>query len=91
MTPAETPSAQPTLASLGEELFDLQHRHDPLNATLLGLTEFDGLLPDLGRPAEVSAADRFRRIAAAAAARAGPRGRPRSRTGRAATTSTMLC
>lgn len=75
MTPAETPStARPTLAGLGEQFFDLQHRHDPLNATLLGLTGFDGLLPDLRRPAEVAAADGFRRIAEATASR--PPGTP---------------
>jgi len=67
VTHAETSRAQPTLASLGEEFFDLQHRHDPLNATLLGLTEFDGLLPDLRRSVELLAADGFRRIATAAA------------------------
>jgi len=52
--------------SLADEFFDRQHRHDPLNATLLGLTGFDGLLPDLRRSAEVAAADAFRRIARAA-------------------------
>lgn len=33
-----------TLADLGETYFEAKHRYDPFNATLLGLTEFDGLL-----------------------------------------------
>ncbi|MCE7482014.1 DUF885 domain-containing protein [Microbacterium profundi] len=32
------------LANLGETYFDAKHRYDPFNATLLGLTEFDGML-----------------------------------------------
>lgn len=37
-----------TLADLGETYFEAKHRYDPFNATLLGLTEFDG---HLGSPA----------------------------------------
>ncbi len=57
-----------TLESLADAFFTAQHTHDPLNATLLGLSEFDGSLPDLRRAADAAAAADFRRIAAAAAA-----------------------
>ncbi|OJU41282.1 MAG: hypothetical protein BGN97_16245 [Microbacterium sp. 69-10] len=33
-----------TLAALGETYFEAKHTYDPFNATLLGLTEFDGIL-----------------------------------------------
>ena len=55
------------LATLADAFFATQHRHDPLNATLLGLSEFDALLPDLDRDGDVAAAAAFRAIATAAA------------------------
>lgn len=46
----------PSLAALGERYFQAKHEYDPFNATLLGLTEFDG---QLGSPsAETSEAAR---------------------------------
>ena len=68
MTDAPAASGSPDSpdSPLAEEFFQLQHRFDPLNATLLGLTEFDGLLPDLRRSAELAAADAFARVSSAA-------------------------
>jgi len=36
--------ASTRLAELGEEYFRVKHTYDPFNASLLGLTEFDGLV-----------------------------------------------
>lgn len=43
-----------TLAALGEQYFHAKHTYDPLNATLLGLTEFDG---QLGLPSATASED----------------------------------
>lgn len=51
------------LADLGERYFATQHRYDPLNATLLGLSEFDHLVGDPSREASTAAADAFAGIA----------------------------
>ena len=59
-----------TLATAAEEFFELQNRHDPLNASLLGLTEYDALLPDLRPEADAEAVRGFRRVVEAAAAAA---------------------
>jgi uncharacterized protein (DUF885 family) len=37
------------LAHLSAEFFDIQHTADPFNATLLGVSGFDGLVPDPSR------------------------------------------
>jgi uncharacterized protein (DUF885 family) len=61
----EAASADVTrLASLGEEYFETKHRFDPFNATLLGLSEFDDLVPDVSRAASAEAAQTFRDLAA---------------------------
>jgi uncharacterized protein (DUF885 family) len=52
-----------TLQELGERYFQTQHTHDPYNATLLGLHEFDQLAGDPSREASESAADEFVNIA----------------------------
>jgi uncharacterized protein (DUF885 family) len=44
------------LAELGERYFRTQHTYDPYNATLLGLTEFDGLVGDPSAQASAAAA-----------------------------------
>jgi uncharacterized protein (DUF885 family) len=41
--------ANPDLARLSADFFQVQHSTDPLTATLLGVTGFDGLLPDPSR------------------------------------------
>lgn len=51
------------LADLGERYFAQQHSYDPLNATLLGLSEFDHLVGDPSREAGAAAADAFAGIA----------------------------
>src|SRR4051812_30831124 len=37
------------LAALSDEFFQLQHSSDPFNATQLGVTGFDSLVPDPSR------------------------------------------
>ena len=56
-------SGSARLAELGERYFATQHGYDPLNATLLGLAEFDHLVGDPSREAGAAAADAFARIA----------------------------
>jgi uncharacterized protein (DUF885 family) len=41
----------PALAALSEEFFEVQHTTDPFNATQLGVTGFDALVPDPSREA----------------------------------------
>ena len=41
-----SPAAGDALAALSEDFFGVLHRVDPLNATQLGVSGFDGLLPD---------------------------------------------
>jgi uncharacterized protein (DUF885 family) len=53
-----------TLTELGERYFTTQHTYDPYNATLLGLTEFDGLAGDPSTAASAAAAEAFDGIAA---------------------------
>ena len=57
-----------TLAELGERYFRTQHTYDPYNATLLGITDFDGLAGDPSRAAGEAAAAEFARIDAEVAA-----------------------
>jgi uncharacterized protein (DUF885 family) len=58
MTDTETAAAAAAaLARLGEAYFAAQHSHDPYNATLLGVDEFDGLSFDPSREASERAAE----------------------------------
>jgi len=47
---------------LEAEFFQFMHTRDPLTATQLGLSEFDALVPEVGREAEAEAASRFDRF-----------------------------
>ncbi len=47
------------LVQLGESYFETKHRYDPFNATLLGLTEFDGLTGSASSEASAEAARAF--------------------------------
>ena len=42
--------ANPDLARLSADFFQIQHSTDPLTATLLGVAGFDDRLPDPSRP-----------------------------------------
>ncbi|HEX5118856.1 MAG TPA: DUF885 domain-containing protein [Pseudonocardiaceae bacterium] len=57
-----------TLAGLSEEFFQLKHSTDPFSATLLGVSDFDDLVPDPGRDGAAATSARFadleRRLAA---------------------------
>jgi uncharacterized protein (DUF885 family) len=48
--------ANPDLARLSEEFFQVKHSSDPLTATLLGASGFDGQLPDPSRAGSQAAA-----------------------------------
>jgi uncharacterized protein (DUF885 family) len=50
------------LSDLSDEFFQVMHSTDPLSATLLGVSGFDGLLPDPSRSAAKANAARFRAI-----------------------------
>jgi len=52
---------------MGERYFTAKHRYDPFNATLLGLTEFDGLTGDPSADSSAGAASVFASLAAEAA------------------------
>jgi uncharacterized protein (DUF885 family) len=56
------------LAELGERYFRIQHTYDPYNATLLGITDFDGLAGDPSRAASEAAAAEFAALDAEIAA-----------------------
>jgi uncharacterized protein (DUF885 family) len=56
------------LAELGERYFRTQHTYDPYNATLLGITDFDGLAGDPSRTASEAAAAAFAALDAEIAA-----------------------
>ncbi|QXG76651.1 DUF885 domain-containing protein [Modestobacter sp. L9-4] len=56
------------LAELGERYFRTQHTYDPYNATLLGITDFDGLAGDPSRAASEAAAAAFAALDAEIAA-----------------------
>jgi uncharacterized protein (DUF885 family) len=49
----------PRLAALSQEFFDLKHSADPFSATLLGVSGFDGLVPDPSRAGATATAARF--------------------------------
>ncbi len=46
MTPTTSSALSQTLTGLGERYFDVQHRYDPYNATLLGISDVDHLAGD---------------------------------------------
>jgi uncharacterized protein (DUF885 family) len=50
------------LSDLSEEFFQVMHSTDPFSATLLGVSGFDGLVPDPSRSAAKANAARFRAI-----------------------------
>ncbi|MEO3869464.1 DUF885 domain-containing protein [Nonomuraea sp. B12E4] len=54
----DTPTAPPNaeLARLSEEFFQVKHAADPFSATLLGVSGFDGLVPDPGREGSAAVA-----------------------------------
>jgi uncharacterized protein (DUF885 family) len=56
-----SPQSNPDLARLSDEYYHVVHTTDPLNATQLGVTGFDALLPD---PSRAGAARNAARIAA---------------------------
>lgn len=60
--PSTAPAAE-RLAELGERYFRIQHEYDPLNATLLGLSDFDHLLGDPSRSASSAASTAFAEVA----------------------------
>lgn len=60
--PTGAPAAA-RLAELGERYFRIQHEYDPLNATLLGLSDFDHLLGDPSRSASSAASAAFAEVA----------------------------
>jgi uncharacterized protein (DUF885 family) len=63
-----TPHESTRLAQLGEEYFAAKHSYDPFNATLLGLTEFDGLTGSPSAETSAQAEARFAELGQAAAA-----------------------
>jgi len=58
----------PELVRLGREFFAVVHANDPFNATMLGVSGFDDLVPDPGRERATSDALRIGVIEAAATA-----------------------
>jgi uncharacterized protein (DUF885 family) len=63
------PSPESTrLAELGEQYFATKHSYDPFNATLLGLTEFDGLVGSPSAETSAQAEASFAEMGRAAAA-----------------------
>jgi uncharacterized protein (DUF885 family) len=63
-----TPPASTRLGELGEEYFMAKHSYDPFNATLLGLTEFDGLAGSPSAETSAQAEARFAELGKAVAA-----------------------
>ena len=57
---AESREAADRLARLGDEFFEVVHTDNPFNATQLGVSGFDALVPD---PSRDGAAHTARRIA----------------------------
>jgi hypothetical protein len=64
-TPAGAREAAARLARLSDEFFEVVHTTDPLNATQLGVSGFDALLPDPGRDGSARGARRLAAIEAA--------------------------
>jgi len=63
-TPAGAQEAAAWLARLSDEFFEVVHTADPLNATQLGVSGFDALLPDPSRDGSARAARRLAAIEA---------------------------
>src|SRR5215469_18826659 len=63
-TPAGAREAAARLARLSDEFFEVVHTTDPLNATQLGVSGFDALLPDPGRDGSARGARRLAAIEA---------------------------
>jgi uncharacterized protein (DUF885 family) len=61
------PHESTRLAELGEAYFAVKHSYDPFNATLLGLTEFDGLTGSPSAETSAQAEARFAELGRAAA------------------------
>ncbi len=59
--------ANAELERLSQDFYRAMNETDPLSATMLGLTEFDGLVPDPSREGAAAAAGRFAAIEAALA------------------------
>ncbi len=55
-------SAPQSLRGLGERFFDAMHRADPFSASVLGLREFDSLVPDLSNQAQGAWSQELRRL-----------------------------
>jgi uncharacterized protein (DUF885 family) len=62
------PGSNPDLARLSEEFFQVMHSSDPFNATLLGVIEFNSLVPDPSRSGAQHNAARFASIESGLAA-----------------------
>jgi uncharacterized protein (DUF885 family) len=60
--PASAQEAAAWLARLSDEFFEVVHTTDPLNATQLGVSGFDALLPDPSRDGSVRGARRLAAI-----------------------------
>jgi uncharacterized protein (DUF885 family) len=65
---ASPPPQSALLADLGEQYFAAKHSYDPFNATLLGLTEFDGLTGSPSADTSARAEARFAELGRAVAA-----------------------
>jgi uncharacterized protein (DUF885 family) len=56
---AETVEPNDRLAQLSAEFFQIKHTADPFSATLLGVSGFDGLVPDVSRAGSSADAAKF--------------------------------
>ncbi|HEX4472185.1 MAG TPA: DUF885 domain-containing protein [Nocardioides sp.] len=65
---ASPPPQSALLADLGEQYFAAKHSYDPFNATLLGLTEFDGVTGSPSAETSARAEARFAELGQAVAA-----------------------
>src|SRR5215469_18362360 len=63
-TPAGAQEAAARLARLSDEFFEVVHSTDPLNATQLGVSGFDALVPDPSRDGSARGARRLAAIEA---------------------------
>ncbi len=55
-------SSAEVLRELGDEYFKIQHESDPFNATLLGVSGFDDLVPDVSRAGSAATVARFKDV-----------------------------
>jgi uncharacterized protein (DUF885 family) len=56
---ADDDTAAAELARLSDEFFQVKHSADPFSATLLGVSDFDGLVPDPSRAGAKTTADKL--------------------------------